>query len=345
MKRFLSLLPAIVLAVVFSCLTGCGKKEVLHVYCWEDYLSDDVVKKFEQEYNCKVQVDVFPSNEAMYAKLKGGAAGYDIVVPSSYMAKLMNEQKMFHKLELEKLPNVKKYYDTKYNILNLDPKHEYSVPYFISFTGIGYNSKKVKGFVPSWRMFERADLKGKMSLLDDQREVIGCALRTLGYDVNTKDQKQIDKAVELARKWKKNIAKFGVDDSRLSLAQGEFVLIQTYSGDMLQYAVENPDLKFVIPREGTTATFDNLCILSNSQQKDLAHKFIDFLYRVDMATKNMNFVYYRMAHTEAVKHVGKEIRNHEVFNVDASSFKRCTPLQDLGEHQKKYNAAWDAIKK
>ncbi|MBR2427849.1 MAG: spermidine/putrescine ABC transporter substrate-binding protein [Lentisphaeria bacterium] len=345
MKRFFSLLPAILLALVLSSLTACGKKEVLHIYCWEDYLSDDVIKKFEKEYNCKIQLDVFPSNEAMYAKLKGGAAGYDVVVPSSYMAKLMNEQNMLLKLDTEKLPNVKKYYDKKYNVLNLDPNHEYSVPYFISFTGIGYNSKKVKNFVPSWRMFERADLKGKMSLLDDQREVIGCALRTLGYDVNTTDQKQIDAAVELARKWKKNIAKFGVDDARLSLAQGEFDLIQTYSGDMLQYAVDNPDLKFVIPKEGTTATFDNLCILNSSSQKELAYKFIDFLYRVDIAAENMDFVYYRMAHTEAIKHVGKEIRNHEVFNVDASTFNRCTPLRDLGKDQKKYNDAWDAIKK
>lgn len=345
MKRFFSLLPAISLALVLSSLTACGKKDVLHVYCWEDYVSDNVIKKFEKEYNCKIQLDVFPSNEAMYAKLKGGAAGYDIIVPSSYMAKLMNEQNMCHKLEIDKLPNVKKYYDTKYNILNLDPKHEYSVPYFISFTGIGYNSKKVKGFVPSWRMFERADLKGKMALLDDQREVIGCALRTLGYSVNTTNQKEIDQAVELARKWKQNIAKFGVDDARLSLAQGEFYLIQTYSGDMLQYAVENPDLKFVIPKEGTTATFDNLCILNTSTQKDLAHKFIDFLYRVDIAAENMDYVYYRMAHTEAVKHVGDEIKNHEVFNVDVSTFKRCTPLEDLGVHQKKYNLAWDNIKK
>ena len=119
MKRFFSLLPAISLALVLSSLTACGKKDVLHVYCWEDYVSDNVIKKFEKEYNCKIQLDVFPSNEAMYAKLKGGAAGYDIIVPSSYMAKLMNEQNMCHKLEIAKLPNVKKYYDTKYNLKDM----------------------------------------------------------------------------------------------------------------------------------------------------------------------------------------------------------------------------------
>lgn len=345
MKRFLSLLPAVALAIVFSLLTACGKKEVLHVYCWEDYFSDEVIANFEKEFNCKIQLDVFPSNEAMYAKLKGGAAGYDIVVPSSYMAMLMNEQKMLHKFDGAKLPNVKKYYDKTFNLINPDENQEYSVPYFVSITGIGYNSKKVKDFKPSWRMFERADLKGKMALLDDQREVMGCALRTLGYDVNSTDQKQIDEAVALARKWKNNIAKFGVDDIRLSLAQGEFVLIQTYNGDLLQYAVENPDLKFVVPKEGTTATFDNLCILSNSTNKELAYKFIDYLYRVDVATTNMNYVYYRMAHTEAVKHVSKEIRNNEVFNVNPDSFKICTPLKNLGDSQKKFNAAWDAIKK
>lgn len=344
-KKIISLLSVLFFAVWVPILTtACNDKPELHVYIWEDYIDPELIEQFEKEYDCEVKIDTFANNELMYSKLKNGASGYDIVVPSSYMAKVMYGQDMLEKLDPEKLPEVTKYYDKAFDVLNEDKEHAYSVPYFISFTGIGYDSSKVKDFDPSWKMFEREDLKGKTSLLDDYREVLGAALRTLGYDVNTTDQDELDKAVELARKWKRNIAKFGVDDSRQSLVDGSFYMIQTYSGDLLQHAVENPDLKFVIPREGSTATFDNLCILKGSEQKDLAYKFINFLYKKDIATRNMNYVMYRMPHSEAVKHVDESFRNHELFNINPETFKLCTPLKDLGKNQKMYSKAWDKIK-
>ena len=239
MKKLFS---AVVLALAAVLLSSCGKpKEVLTIYNWGDYISPEVVKKFEKEFNCKVKVDVFDSNEAMYAKLKAGAKGYDIVVPSSYMAELMQKQNMLAALDHKLLPNVTKYVDKSYTKLSLDKELKYTVPYFASFTGIGYNTKKVKDFVPSWRMFERADLKGRCSLLNDLREVIGIGLLMTGHDMNSTNQKDLDEAVKQVLVWKKNIAKFEVDDAKRALAAGEFVMIQTYSGDMLQVSSENKD--------------------------------------------------------------------------------------------------------
>ena len=324
---------------------GCSKKQELHIYSWEDYIAPEVIWAFEKENNCRVRVDVFPSNEAMYAKLRAGAAGYDLIVPSSYMAILMNKLNMLEKLDHTFLPHVKRFYDKNYDHLSLDQKMEYSVPYFISFTGIGYDITKVKDFKPSWKMFERKDLRGKLSLLDDPREVIGCALLTLGYDGNSTNEEEIKKAVALARKWKRNIAKFGVDDSRNSLANGEFSLIQTYSGDLLQFAVDNPNLRFVIPMEGSSVTLDTLAILKNAPNKALAYKFIDFVYRTEQAVANMNEIYYRMPHTVAAGQVKREIRNNPVFNVPPAQFKNCTPLKDLGKYKVLYERAWDEIKR
>lgn len=344
-KKIISLLSVLFFAVCVPLLTtACNDKPTLHVYIWEDYIDPELIEQFEKEYNCNVKCATFPSNEEMYSKLKNGASGYDIVVPSSYMATVMYQQDMLEKIDLNKLPEVTKYYDKTFDVLNADKGHIYSIPYFISFTGIGYDSSKVKDFDASWQMFNRVDLKGRISLLNDYREVLGAALRTLKYDVNTTNQSELDQAVELARQWKRNIAKFGVDDSRQSLVDGSFYMIQTYSGDLLQHAVENPNLKFVIPREGSTATFDNLCILKNSEQKELAYKFINFLYQKDTAVKNMNYVMYRMPHTEAVKYVDESFRNHELFNIKPETFKLCTPLKDLGENLKMYADAWERIK-
>ncbi len=206
MKRIILFCTLVLLASAAFVLTSCGNpKETLHIYNWGDYISDDVIRKFEKEFNCKVKVDVFDSNEAMYAKLKAGAGGYDIIVPSSYMAKLMYEQGMLRDLDSALLPNVTKYFDRSYSPLSLDGELKYSVPYFVSFTGIGYDTTRIKDFQPTWRMFERPEIKKRSSLLNDQREVMGCALRTLGYDVNSTDQKQIDEAVALIQKWKQNI--------------------------------------------------------------------------------------------------------------------------------------------
>lgn len=332
-------------AFMVLALAACSDdRPVLRIYNWGDYLAPEVIKAFEAEYNCRIELDTFDSNEAMYAKLKAGAAGYDIVVPSSYMAKPMFEQGMLEKLDHSRLPNVKKYYDKKYSALNLDPEMAYSVPYFVSFTGIGYSTEHIKDFEPSWKMFERPDLKGKTSLLDDQREVIGCALRTLGYSSNETDPAKIAQAVALARTWKQQIARFGVDDTKQSLATGEFWMIQTYSGDMLQVIQEVPTVKFVIPKEGSTVTFDNLAIIKNSNSKDLAYKFIDFLYRPEIAAMNMNEIQYVMPNTEAMAKVDAEIRNNPAFSIPEEDFKRCVPLKDLGDQNKLYNDAWDKIK-
>lgn len=342
------------LAALAMLVASCGKQEqaggteagdvarTLHIYNWGDYLSEDVVKKFEEEFHCTVKVDVFDSNEAMYAKLKAGASGYDIIVPSSYMACVMNEQGMLEKLDHARMPNVRAHFDTSYASLALDPTQEYTVPYFVSFTGIGYDVTKVKDFEPTWHMFEKANLKGQVALLDDQRELLGCALRTLGYDVNSIDAKQIDEAVALAKVWKKNIAKFGVDDLKMSLASGEFALIQNYSGDMAQVRMENDNIRFVIPKEGSTCTFDNLAIMKNSKNKELAYQFINFIYDTENAVANMNDIMYVMPHKEAVNQVDEKLRN--VFQVSPEDRARCQMLRDLGDKNVLYNQAWDKIK-
>lgn len=347
MKSFATLTSVILSATAaLLVLTSCGNsKPVLNIYNWGDYLAEDVIKQFEKEYNCVIKMDEFDSNESMYAKLKAGAGGYDLIVPSAYAAKLMQKQDMLETLDHDKLPNVMKYYDNKYTTLALDPELSYTVPYFVSFTGIGYLESKVKDFKPSWKMFEREDLKGRTSLLNDQREVVGCALRALGYeDVNERDQKKIDEAVALAKVWKKQIAKFGVDDVTQSLASGEFLMIHTYSGNILQVSMENPDAKFVIPEEGSTVTFDCFAILKDAKEKDLAYKFIDFIYRPEVCAENMNEIQYVTPHKTAVTLVNEDLRNNPAFNIPQDQFDRCCPLQDLGDDNALYTKAWDKIR-
>nr|HPG31576.1 extracellular solute-binding protein [bacterium] len=145
------------------CASCSKQKESLHIYNWADYIDPELIKQFETENNCVVKMDFFDSNEALYAKVKAGASGYDIYVSSSYMNKVMFDQKMLIPLDHSKLPNIKNI-DSEFLKSSIDSKMEFSVPYMVTFTGLAYNKSKIKDFVPSWRMFEREDLKGRMTL-------------------------------------------------------------------------------------------------------------------------------------------------------------------------------------
>lgn len=345
MKKMFSICLAISCMLFAAAMTvSCGPaKKVLYVYNWGDYISPDVVKSFEKEHNCKVSVEAFDSNEAMYAKLKQGGGGYDIIVPSTYMADMMFDQKMIMKFDKKRLPNLQ-HVDSYYTAKLRDKDMDYAVPYLMSFTGIGYNTEKVKDFVPSWKMFERTDLKGRTVLLNDMRECLGAALIALGYSPNSVSEEEIDKAAELAVKWSRNIAKFDVDEAKRGLISGEFWLIQSYSGDMIQAKDENDKIAFALPVEGAIFTADCFCIPSDAQNVDLAYEFINYMNRPDVAAKNVEFVKYRSPNTDAMKLVSEELKKNPSFNIPKETLDRCSPIFDLGGKNQLYTKAWDKVK-
>ena len=181
-KRHCWVLLCLLWAVCFS---GCWKrKEVLHLYCWADYVSPDLIKAFEKEHNCRVVYDTFDSNEQMYAKLKAGATGYDVIVPSHYIVELMVKDQMLLALDKSQLPNLQ-YLDDSIVAMMPDSECRYSVPYMMFIRGSVSTNRKSQTFSPLGALLERADLKGRMTMLDDAAEVIGAALLVLGHDPNT----------------------------------------------------------------------------------------------------------------------------------------------------------------
>lgn len=335
---------SVVLAAVMFISAGCGSgKKKLYIFNWADYMNPAVIEKFEKQYNCKVVINYFDSNEALYAKLKAGATGYDLLFPTSYMSKLMYEQKMIRAIDHSKLKNIKNV-DMNFVSKGLDPEMKYSVPYMMTFTGIAYNKTKVKNFKPSWSMYERTDLAGRMTLLNDLREVIGAALKYNGYNYNSVDEKELEKAMNTVISWKKNIAKFDVDEAKRGLSSGEFFLIQVYNGDALQLVNENPDLEFATPVEGTTLSQDDFVIPAEAKNADLAYAFIDFLLEPENSKANMEFVYYLSPNTAAQKLMDAEFLNNPAINPPQKILEKSDFLKDLGENNSRFSAVWDKIK-
>ena len=338
------ILAALALAAAVAALAGCAeKKPVLHVYTWSDYIKPELVAQCERENNCKVVVDTYASNEEMYAKLKAGASGYGLLFPSSYMVKIMHDQGMLQKLELDLIPN-RANVDPDYMKLAFDQAMDHSVPYTVTITCLGYLGSKVPDFKPTWGMLDREDLKGRMTMLNDHREVIGVALKYLGYSLNTLDDRQLAEAKDVVLRWKKNLAKFENEQYKNGLASGEFLLVHGYSGDLMLVQSENEDIQIAIPREGAALSFDDMVIPAGARQVELAHRFINFVLDPHVAAELTEFIYFLCPNEVSYQHLSAETRADPILFPPPEVVEKLEMIGDLGEGNAKYTKLWDEIK-
>ncbi len=252
---------------------------------WSDYIRSDLIREFEKEFNCKVVVDTYDTNESMYTKLLFGAEGYDIVFPSTYFLSLMIDRGFVDKLDMTLIPNAKNIDWNRLKLWGLEPS-DYGLPYMISFSGLGYRADRTNK-PTSWDIFADIRLRGRMTMLNDPRETIGAALRYLHYSVNTADPKEIGQASDILVEWKQNLAKFESEQYKNGIATAEFLVCHGYSSDMLQVSRELPEVQFSYPVEGSVASCDSLVIIKGSQNKRLAHAFINYLHKGRSAKLNM----------------------------------------------------------
>ncbi len=333
----------VILSAVIS-LASCGRaKPTLNIYTWADYFKPILVERFEREFNCRVLIDTFDTNESMYAKLKAGAAGYDLLTPTSYMVSLMNSQGMLQPLEHRLLPNLV-HIDPEYLKQAFDKTMEHSVPYMIVYGGLAYLKSKVPDFVPSWSMFDRADLKGRMTMLNDLRETIGAGLKSLGYSLNSTNEEELQKAKAVVLRWKKNIAKYENEQYKTGVASGEFLLVHSYSGDILQVQRENQDVVFAIPVEGTSISVDDLVIPRAAKEVKLAHAFINFLHDPYVASENVAFLNYLSPNKDCYPLLSPELRSNPALFLKPEIRAKSEIVADLGSANALYIKLWDEIK-
>ena len=301
------------------------------------------MKRFEKEHGCKVAIDTFDSNEAMYAKLKAGATGYDLIFPSSYIIPLMVQQDMLQPLDQAKLGNVKNI-DAEVLDKVADKSMKHSVPYTFGYAVIAYRKDRVKKIEPTWKTFARTDFKKRVTLLNDMRETIGAALKSLGYSLNTRDDKQLAEARDVLIGWKKNIAKFDNEGYKAGIDSGEFNVVHGYSGDLWQVMQQNKKVAVVIPTEGVSASCDEMVIPKGAPNAALAHKMIDFLLDGKVSAENMQNIGYLCPNRAGLKEVDKEFLSNPAVTIPADVKAKSEIIQDLGEDLKKYTKVWDEVK-
>ena len=279
------------LPVVFAALFGsCGSStDRLYIYNWAYYTPPSVIEKFEKEFGVTVIQDEFGSNEEMYAKLRAGGSGYDIVFPTGDFASIMIQQGMLQKIDRAKIPNLANIDTGLLARAVYDPEMDYAVPYYWGAAGVTVNTARVPDFERSIDIFSRSDLRGWMTMLDDMREVMGNALNLLGYSVNSVDPAEIVQARDLVNtRWKPNLVKFDAEAFGKGYANGEFWVVQGYPEVVFLEIAEagheqlRRDTVFFIPEEGGPAYLDSMVIPEGARNVELAHTFIDFIHRPEI---------------------------------------------------------------
>lgn len=327
---------------------GCGpSKPVLYFYTWEDYIDPQVVTEFEQKFNCTLHIDTFESNEDMLAKIRTGSVPYDVILPTTYTVEMMRAEGLIQKLDPALVPNVHANVDPIVAEKNGDAKFEYSVPYYEGITGLGCLVNECEPLPDSWTVYgcENQKYVKRIALLDDMRETIGAALITLGFNINTTDDAQLAQAKELIIQWKKNIAKFGVDDIKQDLNSGANYIIHGYGGDIMQMTAEDSNIRFVIPKEGAIVNFDNFVVPSNAKNPKLAQEFINFMCAPENASRNMEYTKYVVPVKGAMDGVSEESKAIPGFVVTEEVLLKLQVINNLDEEGiKKYTKLWDEIK-
>lgn len=343
MKKFVAVASAV--AVVVSVMfCGCGQpKPILHLYNWSDYIDPEVVSEFEKKFNCRVVTDTFDSNESMFAKLKAGATGYDIVFPSSYMVRVMHEQGLLQEIDVSKIPNLANI-DKGYDSVIADPSYKIGVPYMISNAGIAYNKDRCPDFEPTWKMFGNAKYNRACTLLNDMRETIGAALKSLGYSFNTTNEAEVAEAADLVIEWSKNIAKFDNELYKNGIASGHFVFVHGYNGDLGQVIDENENIVYALPKEGVSIACDEMVILRSAKEVELAYAFINFVHDAAVAARNMEYTCFLCPNVKSYELLPEEVRSNEAIFIPENIRDKSETIRDLGENNRIYIKAWDRIK-
>ena len=321
-----------------------GDLPQLNIYIWSTYISPRLVQGFEREFRCKVNYDLYDSNEALLTKLQGGNVSYDLVVPSDYMVEVLIRQGLLAPLDKSKLPNASANIDRRFMGLPFDPHNDYSVPYAWGTTGLAYRSDLVKENVDSWRVLFDSRYTGHILLLDDTREVFGMALKKLGYSLNSTNPDEVRKARDLLLSQKPLVKGYNSSNFQEDLAADDAWIAQAYNGNMTFVMRDEPNLRYIIPKEGCTISVDSACIPRTAPHKELAEAFINYFHRPDVAALFVNDSGFNTPNRYDTNDIEPWLlRNPAVFP-NAESLARCEFMRDIGPAAQLYDQYWTEIK-
>ncbi|MEG2082905.1 MAG: ABC transporter substrate-binding protein, partial [Oscillospiraceae bacterium] len=327
-----------------------GQNVTLNVFNWGEYMSlgqDDsmnVNKEFEKLTGIKVNYQMFANNEEMYTKLKSGGAEYDVVIPSDYMIGKMISEDMLLPLDFSKIPNFQ-YIGEQYKNSAFDPQNEYYVPYMWGTVGIIYNTTMVDIPVDSWDILWNEEYAGDILMFGNSRDAFAISLIKNGLSLNPKSLEDIEVAKQDLKDQKAVVQAYVNDEIFDKMGGGEAAIAPYYAGDAIVMMEENPDLAFVVPKEGTNYFVDGAVILKDAKNAEAAHMYLNFLCETEVAKANAEFIGYSTPQVLTLEELDEDVRNNPVAypsqEVLAKTEAFVTLPEELNEAMDK---AWSEIR-
>lgn len=345
----------IILTVIIFCIAGFSgrvwlkgksleaQREELNVFNWSEYLPQSVIEKFEDTYNIKVNYSTFSSNEEMLAKLMAGGDQYDLVVASDYMVEVMGKQNILDNINKDKIPNYSNI-APEFTNLPFDKENKLSIPYMWLAGVIAVDSSKVKEDIKGYEDLWNSEYKNSLVVLDDQRVIIGMALKKLGYSINETDEDALQKAKEELKKLKPNIKAYDSDSPKTLLINGEAKIGFVWGAEASLAKRENKNIKFVIPKEGLFLQQDNFVIPKRAKNKKAAETFINFILDPKISAEISKAFPYANPNKEAYPLLGPEIMNDISIYPPKEALKKGEYLKDVGKDIKKFDEIWSEVK-
>lgn len=343
------LLPALFLIFLTAC-TGSNdekttsKSRSVNLAIWGNYLSPAMIEKFTKETGIQVNISNYTSNEELLAKVQAGGGGIDVAVPSDYMVSIMAKLELLEPLDKTAIPNASQ---LAKNVTGqaFDPENKYSLPYSWATAGIAVHRDLFKGSIKSWKdVFTNPEISGKVSLLDDVREVTAAALKSHGFSVNTIKAGELKKAEETLLKMKSKVKMFNSDTIE-ALVKKEVAVAHAYSTDALQAAAQSDGkIEYILPEEGGTFSIDNLVVLKGAQNKSEAFQLINFMLSPEANLAFVKEVWGGPVVETTKSQLPATVQKNEALFPAQSKISKFENIKDLGADTRLYDELWTKVK-
>jgi spermidine/putrescine transport system substrate-binding protein len=312
------------------------EEKKLNLYNWDTYFVEHTLADFSKATGIEAKMDLFADNDELFAKLKGGNPGYDVIVPTNDMLERMIKAEMVIPLDHAKIPNMTNI-DKLFQEAAFDPGRKHSIPYMWGTLGIGYRKSKIEGgVVDSWKILLDSDkYAGRISLLGDAQNVIGVTLKYLGYSFNSTDAAELKKVEDMLIAQKKNIKVFADDNGQDLLASGEVDVCQEWNGDIIQVMEEDKDLAYAVPTEGSLVWQDTMAIPTGAPHPENAHAFLNFVLDAEAGKHIAETIKYATPNAAAKALMDKSYTENPSIFPSAEILAKCEPGLYLGEEATK----------
>jgi len=322
-----------------------GSNDKLYIYTWSQYTDEDLLKSFNSQTGINLVADVYDSNETMLAKLQaGGGANYSVIYPSDYMVRRMLELGLLQELDSTRLKGLDNL-SSRFQNPAYDPNNRHSIPMSWGTTGFVYNSQQLTVAPTDWDYLwqNQKKLSKRMTLLNDVREVMGGTLRMLGYSYNSKDESQIKQAYEKLKQLKPSIAAFDTEAWRNQIVAGDLLLSMAYSTDAIQVIKENPSLKYVIPRSGSSLWTDTMVIPKTAPNLNAAYAWLNFMLQPEVGAQLCQRQSVATPNRIAFEQLPPEFHNNTNLFPPESILAKCERIAPLGKLDAVYERYWTEL--